>query len=156
MNNQSGLFHSAALAIVVFCSAAQAQTIVRDSDNEARNAYQETCFTSTSGPNSEGCTLPPLPQGKRLAIRYISAFCNDTSVGPRNPVLSVSGRLGFEVLPVSNRFVPRRVASSPSEYIVSEPVYLYSDVPVQISVRWEGDGRLSCGSVGVIGYLVTK
>ena len=156
MNRKSGLRHYAALAIVAFSTTAEAQTVVRDSDNEARNEYQESCFTSTSGPNSEGCTLPPLPQGKRLAIRYVSAFCNDTAVGTRNPLLSGSGRLGFEVLPVSNRFVPRRVSSSRSEYIVSEPVYLYSDVPVQISVRWEGDGRLSCGSVGVIGYLVTK
>lgn len=151
----------APLALGLLVLPASAQLRVQDNDNEARNAYQQRCssFIDGSIPNSRLCVLPALPPGKRLAMRYISARCNDVNGFTRNQVINVSAQLGdgSTDLTLGAAFVPKRVTSTPtSVYALAEPVFMHTDRPPRLFVTWEGTGILGCGSVDVFGYLIDK
>jgi hypothetical protein len=75
INRKPGIF---TLVFVAFLSTALAQTPIRDTDPEGRNAYQETCHFATTL-NDAVCDLPPLPVGKRLALRELNVSCNQNS-----------------------------------------------------------------------------
>jgi hypothetical protein len=151
----------APLALGLLVVPAPAQIRVQDNDSEARNAYQERCSPSTDGgiPNSRFCDLPALPPGKRLAMRFISARCNDLNGFTRNQEINVSAQLGdgSTSLQVGVSFIPKRVTATPAPtYILAEPVFMHTDRPPRLFVTWEGTGTLGCGSITVFGYLIDK
>jgi hypothetical protein len=134
----------------------QAQSPVRDSDNEARNAYQEGCTTTQRVPDFASCTQPALPAGKRLAIRYVSATCRESGA-TRNPTLLFVGRID-SVTSASNGpvLIPVRVNSTRQPfYLLAQPVFLHTDSPPQTIVTWEGEGSLECVT-NTFGYLIDK
>jgi hypothetical protein len=143
--------------LIALAATAQAQLAVRDSDHEARNAYQTTCqaFQKQVGQdNSVSCTPPALPPGKRLAIRFINVSCGENG-STRNHLIILSGGLEGEGL-VANHFVPRRTtALGAPRFFLSEPVYLHTDRPPELRMHWEGDGSQTC-FMTVFGYLVNK
>ncbi|MGH9627166.1 MAG: hypothetical protein ACRD7E_02215 [Bryobacteraceae bacterium] len=150
----------APLALGLLVVPAPAQIRVQDNDNEGRNAYQERCSSFKDGgiPNSEICTLPALPAGKRLAIRFISVRCNDLNGFTRNQEISVSAQLASSLGVVAS-FVPNRVTTTPSptpRYTLTEHVFMHTDRPPSLFVTWEGTGSFSCASADVFGYLIDK
>lgn len=144
------------LTLLTFSAAStQAQIPVsRIDDNAVRNAYQESCHLTVTL-NMATCDLPAPPDGKRLAIRYLTADCQELhGFGPtKNQKISVWGRLPQNPFYFAASFIPRRFNSV--DYALSEPVFMHSDVAPKAHVYKEGDGYLSC-TVSVFGYLVTK
>lgn len=143
-----------ALTLLVLSAASvPAQvTVGRDVDNEAGNAYQEFCNLTVTL-NSASCFLPAPPADKRLAIRYVSADCDQGNASTRNHKISVAGRLPHNPFYFSAGFIPRRVNSF--AFIVAEPVFLHSDLAPQVFAYKEGEGNLACTAI-VFGYLVNK
>jgi hypothetical protein len=153
----SSIFRLAAFAVGLLAAAAtaKAQIVVRDDDGEARNAYQETCTASQRTAGFASCTQPALPPGKRLAIRYVSATCRESSL-TRNPTITTVGRIDSVTSASAGPVLsPRRVNSARPFYLLGEPVFLHTDSPPQVIVTWEGDGTLDC-VVQIFGYLVVK
>lgn len=74
-------------------------TVVRDIDNEARNAFHVHCTVNLPGFTSI-CNFPAVPQNKRFAVREITATC--LSVG-----ISIPG-FGLDMNSTGN----------PDEYII--------------------------------------
>ena len=143
-----------ALGLLTLSTTAKAQLSVHDSDNEARNAYQARCFALNPSVTSTTCSLPELPPDKRLAIRFIAVSCSESgSTG--NHLLTLTGGLEGGDIQFLN-FFPRRTSTitGPKAFL-SEPVYLHTDRPPQITLSWEGDGNLGC-SVHVLGHLVSR
>ena len=137
MNNR--LIKTVLLAVGVLnvSATSKAQISVRDSDHEARNAYQSRCFALNPSVLSTTCSPPALPPDRRLAVRFIAISCSET---------------GTQFL----NFFPKRASTiTGSKAFLSESVYLHTDRPPQITVSWEGDGHLAC-TVHVLGYLVSK
>lgn len=133
----------------------QAQSPVRDSDNEARNAYQEGCTAVQKVLDFASCTQPDLPAGKRLAIRYVSATCRESGA-TRNPTLMFVGRID-SITSASNGpvLLPVRVNATRPFYLLAQAVFLHTDSPPQTIVTWEGEGTLDCVT-NTFGYLVDK
>src|SRR5262245_22638946 len=134
-----------------------AQSLMSDgSSQEARNAYQEACFIQR-GPVPQGCQLPSLPEGKRLAIRWLTARC-DSGTG-RVEHLTLTKRLFntqsnaafFDGIP----FRPVSLVSSNGggDQMVSEPVYAYSDTAPFISISSSTTFDSQC-RVELRGFLV--
>lgn len=143
-----------ALGLLTMSTTAGAQLSVRDTDNEARNAYQTKCFALTPAVGSTTCTLPALPPDKRFAVRYISVACSESG-STRSHLLTLTGGLTGSDVQFLN-FFPRRInTTTGSKAFLSEPVYFHTDRQPQVTLSWEGDGNLAC-SVHVLGYLVSK
>ncbi len=138
-------------------ATAQAQLAFRDSDNEARNAYQATCpaFQKQIGvDNSVSCTATAPPPGKRLAIRFINVSCSENGT-TRNHLVTLAGGLEGGGL-AANHFVPRRtIALDAPRFFLSQPVYLHTDRAPELTMSWEGDGSQVC-AMAFFGYLVSK
>lgn len=136
-------------------SLGRGQSAVRDSDNEARNAYQESCTTTLRAPGFANCTQPTLPPGKRLAIRYVSATCREAS-GTRNATIMFVGRID-SVTSASNGpvLIPVRMNATRPFYLLGQSVFLHTDSPPQTIVTWEGEDSLECVT-STFGYLVDK
>jgi hypothetical protein len=133
---------------------AKAQFSVRDSDNEARNAYQARCFALNPSVGTTACSVPALPPDKRLAVRYIAVSCSESG-STRNHLLTLTGGLEGGDIQFLN-FFPRRTSTlTGTKAFLSESLYLHTDRAPQITLSWEGDGNLAC-SVHVLGYLVSK
>jgi hypothetical protein len=134
-------------------------TNVRDVDQEARNAYQGNCGIGTSAQEA-GCTLSPLPQGKRLAIRWFSVSCREN--GSRVLGIELSHPLfnsGDPIFGVSTRF--RSLQSfgfNSSGRILEAPVYAHSDKAPSVSVILNGSNPnvITFCDFAVRGYLVDK
>jgi hypothetical protein len=142
------------LALLTLSTMAKAQISVRDTDNEARNAYQVRCFALNPSVASTTCTLPALPPDNRLAIRYIAISCSETG-STRNHLLTLTGGLSGGETHFLNLFPRRASTITGPKAFLSEPIYFHTDRPPQITVSWEGDGQLGC-NVHIIGYLVSK
>jgi hypothetical protein len=154
MNNDLIRTALAALGLMTLSATAKAQILVRDSDNEARNAYQARCFALNPTVASTACTLPALPPDKRFAIRFIAVSCSESG-STRNHLLTLTGGLTGGEIHFLNFFPKRANTITGAKAFLSEPVYFHTDRPPQITVSWEGDGNLGC-TVHVIGYLVSK
>jgi hypothetical protein len=142
--------------LLVLSILGQAQSPVRDSDNEARNAYQEVCTTTQRAPGFGSCTLPALPSAKRLAIRYAAATCRESGSTTRNPTLLFVGRIDSVTSASSGPLlIPTRVNARQPFYVLAQPVFLHSDSAVQAIVIWEGEGNLDCTTT-TFGYLIDK
>lgn len=154
---------SLTLGVLALSAGASAQTVVSDNDNEVRNAYQLGCETDRPVPgfHNTTCTLPPLPPGKRLAIRYVSAKCFDRPGGvTRNQQIKVQRlRLAQNSQEQSAIFVPRRVATSSAAgpvYALAEPVYMHTDNGPVLFISWEGEGEFACDNISIFGFLVNR
>ena len=154
MNNNLIRFGLLALGLLTPSTTAKAQISVRDTDNEARNAYQVRCFALNPSVLSTTCTMPALPPDKRFAIRYIAVSCSETG-STRNHLLTLTGGLAEGEIQFLNFFPRRANTITGSKAFLSESVYFHTDRPPQITLSWEGDGSLGC-TVHVIGYLVSK
>lgn len=157
MKSNSFSMASLATGLLALSTLMHAQTPVRDSDNEARNAYQESCQAEQRArDNVAGCSLPTLPTGKRLAIRYVAGGCREVNGTTRNQSFRVSGELGLSDEPYGPELIPQRISSATTtRYLLAQPVFLHADQPPGMSARWEGEGSLACGFT-VFGYLVDK
>jgi hypothetical protein len=141
--------------LLTLSTLGQSQSPVRDSDNAARNAYQEGCTTTQRVPGFASCTQPALPAGKRLAIRYVSATCRD-AIANRNPTIMFVGRIDSVTSASSGPvLIPVRVNAARPFYLLGQPVFLHTDSPPQTIVTWEGEGNLECVT-NTFGYLVDK
>lgn len=150
INRKSRIF---TLVFVTFLSTASAQTPIRDTDQEARNAYQETC-SITSSLNDAFCSLPPLPEGKRLALRELNMSCTENS----------SRVLGGEVFfklssQFRDEFYRFRALQSGHNGIrfLTVPLYGHSDFRPVVFLHLNPNqiATTSC-DVSIHGYLVNK
>ncbi|MBC7925832.1 MAG: hypothetical protein H7039_09260, partial [Bryobacteraceae bacterium] len=137
----------------------QAPVSVKDVDMEVRNAYQDNCSIGTS--SSEAiCSFSPLPAGKRLAIRWFSAFCREN--GSRVLGIALSHPLsdsGDQIFGVTTRF--RSLQSfgfGLGGRILEEPVYAHSDRNPSVHVILNGSNvnTTTFCDFAVRGYLVNK
>ena len=131
---------------------------VRDVDGEARNPYQEACSISSSQV-IKSCQFPPLPAGKRLAIRWLSASCSVNAA-------RVAGvQLIHELNDANQAGAVTRFRGSllqvfgiTGERVFSEPLYAHADSAPRIDVLLRDDpsnGTAVC-NFSLRGYLVSK
>ena len=128
----------------------------RDVDGEARNAYQNHCSISTAG-REIICVFPPLPAGKRLAIRWFSVFCHDG--GFRVAGIELSHPLfdsGDDIFGLTTRFRTLQPFVF-NERILEEPMYAHSDTApsVRVLLNEAANTSTSC-DFSVRGFLVDK
>ena len=149
-------------ALTASAQAVNTATVsVKDIDQEARNAYQEGCRVSTTA-TVGSCVLPALPDGKRLAIRWLSAICSASAS-------RITGIQMFHELSGSALFCspgngctltrfrgPSTVFDNSGHRILEEPVYAHADVTPVIEVFLNDTKVLTECIFSVKGYLVNK
>jgi hypothetical protein len=132
---------------------------VKDVDQEGRNAYQEACLSVARFQIGQ-CEMPPLPPGKRLAIRWVSASCSPGAsrvegIQVVQELRDATDQTGGGIRFGRSRIQPFGLAG---ERVLEEPVYAHSDTPPRVTVFQRDDGSntpVQC-NVSVRGYLLNK
>lgn len=148
---------SALVLLACHTVVASAQSAIRDADQEARNAYQEHC--SINSANNVAftwvpCSFPPLPTGKRLAMREVSVNCSYN--GSR--LLGGSITYGLSTQPYADQTEFRGLQSyGDGSHFLTLPLYAHSDVTPNVNVYLNPNtsGWTTC-KVSIRGYLVSK
>lgn len=156
---------SRVLCLFAAASVASAQVVkapatsVSDIDQEARNAYQEGC-SIVSNTTFRSCQLPPLPPGKRLALRSIVASCSVNAarvagVQVIHELSDATNQSGSATRFRSALLQPFGVAG---ERVLSEPIYAHADSAPRIDLftRDDGTSTVALCNFAVRGYLVSK
>jgi hypothetical protein len=141
------------LASAAFISTASAQLSMRDSDQEARDAYQERCYVNAA--NNTSCMFPSLPAEKRLAMREISTYCYYN--GHRVSGMLLQFRLSHQSSP---EYVAIRgsLSSVPGGlHGQTNPIYAHTDVTPSLSVYLNpSTSGLTLCTVTIRGFLVDR
>jgi hypothetical protein len=156
-------YQGIAFAVCVLTAAlqpAKAQAInVSDVNQEAKNAYQESC-SLTSNTVVRSCQFPAMPPGKRLAIRWLSGTCSIAAS-------RVSGvQLIHELSDSTNqagavtRFRTSAFQSfgNTGERVLAEPLYAHADSAPRLDLflRDDASNGIAVCSFSLRGYLVNK
>jgi hypothetical protein len=132
---------------------------VRDVDEEARNAYQEPC-SITSNQVIKSCQFPPLPPGKRLAIRWLSASCsvNASRVAGIQLIHELSDATNQAGAVTRFQGSLLQAFGITGERVFGEPLYAHADSAPRLDVLLRDDpsnGTAVC-SFSLRGYLINK
>ena len=132
---------------------------VRDVDEEARNAYQEPCLI-TSNEVFRSCQFPPLPPGKRLAIRWLSASCsiNASRVAGIQLIHELNDATNQAGAVTRFRGSLLQVFGITGERVFGEPLYAHADTAPRVDLLLRDDpsnGTAVC-NFSLRGYLINK
>lgn len=152
------LWQFAALAIPAYGQSTNTTPItVRAIDQEAVNAYQARCsIDALSTKREDSCSMPRLPSGKRLAIRWLSMFCLE---GERVAAVEIRHSLSpFDPdYGSATRFRSVQSYGLYNDRILEEPVYAHSDEAVSAHLqRRDITNQPTRCTFEVRGYLVDR
>ncbi|HYO81550.1 MAG TPA: hypothetical protein VES20_09125 [Bryobacteraceae bacterium] len=147
-----------AMGFFAVTSMSSAQMLVKDSDQEARNAYQERCHPNSAN-NTPGtgvpCTFSPLPAGKRLAMREISTFCsyNGNRFAGMTLAFWLSHQNSAEYVGIRNS-----MSSIPGgSHAQTNSIYAHTDVTPNVTIYLNPNtSGLTMCAVTIRGFLVDQ